>query len=439
MHFKKLMILSLLSCTLFCTAVPVYASGGMESAITSVNSSIADFSYDSELSLLKITPRSSDGVTYFCYKIGSSADGVSYPTYSMDKVYFFNPDGTVSDTKTGMQNQPIFTDDYSTWIDVSKTHPSVAPESDYYTYFRQGDGEVVLPYSESGDGTFYLPLEDNPTYITVYAINVDSTGNVSEVSSANFVFSGVSTPLPSEITASITLVSKSDEAETVRITGNYADGMDYVQLGRDIYKFDGNSVDIELKSNGDKSFRVYGKNNPMPIVLTYTVAGLKADTELNKDVPVLDDKLDNTAPIISVGAIPVEIQTKAVKFSIYTDEESTISCNGVSTIGTELTVNIVGNGDYLITATDKSGNYSEKVVTFSCFENGVAENGEYVLDRDNFWEGTSDLLKLLPQSGSISLFGVLSLCGVLGAIGTIVGIVLIRLDKKGRSKDEDVV
>ena len=64
--------------------------------------------YDTELSLVSIKPQSG-GKTYFSYKINGE-----YPTYSKDKVCFFNADGSLKEEKNNMKGQSIFSDDIST-------------------------------------------------------------------------------------------------------------------------------------------------------------------------------------------------------------------------------------------------------------------------------------------------------------------------------------
>lgn len=424
MRLRRLILLSLLTCSVGYASIPVYAADtAIPVSVSAVQTSIADFSYDSELSLLKITPKR-DGTTYYSYKTGGSADTVAYPVYTKDIVYIFNADGSLAETKTGQAGQAIFSDDPSTWIDVSKTTPRVLPDSEYYQYFRQGDGDLVLPYSEEGDGTFYLPLETKPTYITVYAVNIDSTGNVSEVSSADFVYGGVSSDQSSDVTASLTSVSKSSTSETVRITGSYKDGMDYVQLRSQFYKFNGDSVDIELTTNGEKRFRVYGKGNVMPVILVHTVDGIVE--EQSGGGTSLADVVDNDAPVITTDAVPTEKRNTRLPFKVYTNEKCTISCNGVSsTDATEFLMTIAGNGEYLITATDTAGNYSEKRVVFDCFD-GVILGEEYTLDKETLWGKTKDGV---PKTGDSTWLFVLIPVSILSGIGSLVMIKRRRKQK----------
>lgn len=375
--------------------------------------------YDTELSLVSIKPQSG-GKTYFSYKINGE-----YPTYSKDKVCFFNADGSLKEEKNNMKEQAIFSDDISTWIDVTKTTPKVSSDSEYYNRMRAGDSDVVLPYSEENKtNEFYIPVEEIGTKVTINVVNVADDGTVSEVQSSDFQFNGVSQDTASKINATITSVTKNSSSETVRISG---DNISYVQVGSEIYKASNNSVDIKLTSNGEVSFLVYGADTATPEILKYTVEGLQALVDKN----IVNEKVDKKKPIITTDKIPSKKQDKAIKFKVYTDEPCTISCNGVSSEGTELELIVAGNGEYLITATDKSGNYSKKTIEFNCFMDIVSE---YELDRDNQW-GTSSTEETvtegtLPKTGGI---GWITMIGT-GLAGIGVGLYLL---KKGR-KEENV-
>ena len=375
--------------------------------------------YDTELSLVSIKPQSG-GKTYFSYKINGE-----YPTYSKDKVCFFNADGSLKEEKENMQGQSIFTDDISTWIDVTKTTPKVSPDSEYYNRMRAGDSDVVLPYSEENKtNEFYIPVEEIDTKVTINVVNVADDGTVSEVQSSDFQFSGVSQASAEGINATISSVTKNSSSETVRISG---DNISYVQVGSEIYSASNNSVDIKLTSNGEVSFLVYGADTATPEVLNYTVEGLQALVDKN----IVNEKVDKKKPIITTDKIPSKKQDKAIKFKVYTDEPCTISCNGVSSEGTELELIVAGNGKYVITATDKSGNYSKKTIKFNCFIDIV---NEYELDRDKQW-GTSSTSETvtegtLPKTGGI---GWITMIGT-GLAGIGVGSYLL---KKGR-KEENV-
>lgn len=375
--------------------------------------------YDTELSLVSIKPQSG-GKTYFSYKINGE-----YPTYSKDKVCFFNADGSLKEEKNNMKGQAIFSDDISTWIDVTKTTPKVSPDSEYYNRMRAGDSDVVLPYSdENKTNEFYIPVEEIDTKVTINVVNVADDGTVSEIQSSDFQFSGVSQASAEGINATISSVTKNSSSETVRISG---DNISYVQVGSEIYSASNNSVDIKLTSNGEVSFLVYGTDTATPEILNYTVEGLQALVDKN----IVNEKVDKKKPIITTDKIPSKKQDKAIKFKVYTDEPCIISCNGVSSEGTELELTIAGNGKYLITATDKSGNYSKKTIKFNCFIDIV---NEYELDRDKQW-GTSSTSETvtegtLPKTGGI---GWITMIGT-GLAGIVVGSYLL---KKGR-KEENV-
>lgn len=390
-------------------SLTVYAAETTESVPS------ADITYDSETSLLIIKPKSG-GTTYFSYKINDQ-----YPTYSKDKVCFFNADGSLREEMTGMLGQAIFSDDASNWIDVTKTTPKVSHESEYYNRMRAGDCEVVLPYSEvNNTNEFYIPVTEVGTKVTVNVVSIADDGTLSEVQSIDFQFLGVAQDTASKINAKVSSVSKSSNSETVRISG---DNVKYVQVGSEIHNAKNNSVDIELTSNGEKSFLVFGADTATPEVLTYTVEGLKASV----DEEIADEKVDSTAPTITTDTIPTDEQDTAIKFKVYTDEPCTISCNGESADGTELELTIAGNGEYLVTATDKAGNYSEKTITFNCFSDFV---GEYELDKDNLWGTNSVSTNKLPQTGGI---GFISLLGIGGGC---IGGGLFALKKGKKKKDE---
>ena len=216
---------------------------------------------------------------------------------------------------------------------------------------RAGDSDVVLPYSdENKTNEFYIPVEEIGTKVTINVVNVADDGTVSEVQSSDFQFTGVSQASAEGINATISSVTKNSSSETVRISG---DNISYVQVGSEIYSASNNSVDIKLTSNGEVSFLVYGADTATPEVLNYTVEGLQALVDKN----IVNEKVDKKKPIITTDKIPSKKQDKAIKFKVYTDEPCTISCNGVSSEGTELELIVAGNGKYVITATDKSGNY----------------------------------------------------------------------------------
>lgn len=381
--------------------------------------------YDSELSVITIKPNST-GKTYFSYKI----DG-AYPTYEKDKVCFFNADGSLKEEKNNMRGKTIFSDDMKTWIDVTKDTPRVSPDSEYYNRMRAGDCEVVLPYSEvNKTNEFYIPVDKVGTKITVSVANVAEDGTVSKIQNYSFTYLGVNSSQEVNINATIKRVAKTENSETVRISG---DNISYVQVDSDIYSASKNSVDIRLTSNGEKKFLVYGADTAEPQVLTYTVEGLQASL----DDELKNDKVDERAPKITTDAIPTKKQYKPIKFKVYTDEPCTISCNGVSTSGTELELTIAGNGDYLVTAIDKAGNYSEKTIKFKCFSD---YSSTYELDRDKQWSNNSsgtndsnstsssseDSATSLPKTGSIAFT---SLLGIGGALATC-GVILLRKKKR---------
>ena len=371
--------------------------------------------YDTELSLVSIKPIEG-GKTYFSYKINGE-----YPTYSKDKVCFFNADGSLKEEKSNMKGQAIFSDDISTWIDVTKANPKVPQDSEYYNRMRAGDCDVVLPYNESNESNeFYIPVEEIGTKVTINIVNVADDGTVSEVQSSDFQFCGVSQDTASKINATISSITKNGSSETVRISG---DNVTYVQAGSEIYKASNNSVDIKLTSNGNVSFLIFGAETATPETLNYTLEGLKALV----DKSIVNEKVDKKAPVITTDKIPSKKQDKAIKFKVYTDEPCTISCNGVTSEDTELELTIAGNGEYLITATDKSGNYSEKTIEFNCFTDIVSE---YKLDRDEQWGKTSSAEETgstLPKTGGISWITMIGT----GLAGIGVGLYLI---KKGRKK-----
>lgn len=380
-------------------------------------SDFAEVSYDAVTSMITVVPKSG-GTTYFSYKLNDN-----FPTYNKDKVCFFNADGSLLEEKTGMLGQSIFSDDTSTWIDASKQKKSMgdfAIETDYTQKMMQGDSVLVLPYSEpSQDNRFYIPAVEPDTKVTVSIVNVSADGVVSEITTTDFVYTGVVASETQKINATVQSVNKTGSSETVRISG---DNVSYVKFGSETFTAKDNSVDIELTSNGEKRFTVYGQDADVPEVLTYTVEGLVGSV----DKEIANEVVDSTAPVITSDALPTEQQDTAIKFKVYTDEKSVISCNGVSSEGTELEITIAGNGDYLVTATDEAGNYSEKTITFDCFTDIV---GEYVLDRDNLWGEDETVNARLPQTGGVALAAVLGLGGALVGGG-------VYMTKKGNKKED---
>lgn len=374
----------------------------------------SDLAYNSASSLIIIKPKAS-GKTVFSYKINGE-----YPKYSRDTVKFYNADGTLKETKSSMNGVSIFSDDYSDWIDVTKKVPKLGHETQYYSDLCQQDAECILPYSETNEtNEFYIPVSEAGSKITVTVVNIADDGTASEVSSQEFTYDGVSIT-DVKTNATIKSVNKTSSSETVRISG---DNILYAQVGSEKHTAKDNSVDIKLTSNGNKTFLVYGQDSIAPDVLTYTVEGLSAVV----DKEISDEVVDSTAPIITSDAMPSTQQDTAIKYKVYTDEKATISINGVSAEGTELEVVIAGNGDYLVTATDEAGNYSEKTITFDCFTDIV---GEYTLDRDNLWDEDQSPDQMLPKTGGIALATVLCLGGCITGAG-------VYMFKKGKKKEEE--
>lgn len=371
-------------------------------------------SYNSGTSIVTIKPEAT-GKTVFSYKINGE-----YPKYTKDTVSFFNADGTLKEEKTGLLGQAIFTDDITTWLDVTKQTPHLGFGTDYYNRLCLQDAECILPYSENNDtNEFYIPALNVDDKIEISVANIADDGSVSEIKTSSFSFDGVSIK-DVETNATIKSVDKTSSSETVRISG---DNIQYVNIGNENYTATNNSVDIKLTSNGDKTFLVYGQDAVAPDVLTYTVTDLVAEV----DKEIVNETVDTTAPVITSDAVPSTEQDTAIKFKVYTDEKATISCNGVSAEGTELELTIAGNGDYLVTATDEAGNYSEKTITFDCFTDIV---GEYELDRDAQWGEDQTPEGRLPQTGQIGLLAVLGIGGGFIGAGT-------YLTKKSKGKKED--
>lgn len=407
--FKKILVSSLLLGGIL-SAVPAPLSFS-PMVLTVSAAEISPIEYDAELSLVVIKPCAT-GTTYFSYKINGE-----YPKFTQDKVCYFNEDGSLKEEKTGMLDQPMFSDDISTWIDVTKTTPAVPHESEYYNRLRARDCDVVLPYSETNEtNEFYIPVSTVGTNITVNVINVSEDGTVSEVQSNDFMFMGVSIEEESEINASVKSVSKDSWSETVKISG---DNISYVQLGSELYESTKNSVEIELTSNGEKTFLVYGQDAATPEVLTYTVEGLGK---------IEEEVVDLEAPVITSDRLPKNAD-KSFKFRVYTNEPCTISSQGVSTHGTELEFEITKNGEYLVCATDESGNYSEKKIKVECFNSGSRDSA-YELDRDNYWGEDKITLTELPKTGGVSLAGILAICVACVAGG------LTLLKKVGKKNEE---
>lgn len=401
---------------------PVYKSLNPSMLVT-VHAEEVKPIYDSGLSLVSIKPQSR-GTTYFSYKVNGE-----YPTYNYDKVCFFNEDGSLKEEKENMKGQPIFSDDISTWIDVTKTTPEVAPDSEYYNYMRDGNCNVVLPYSETNDSNeFYIPVDKAGTKVTINVVNVSDTGEVSEVKNYDFDYQGVSIE-ETKISATISSVSKDSSSETVRISG---DKISYVEFDSKTYEANENSLDIKLTSNGTATFLVFGDDTATPEVLNYTVEGLKASV----DSKIINEKkVVNKKPIITTDKIPSEKQNKAIKFKVYTDKPCTISCNGVSNRGKELEFTVAGNGKYKVTATDESGNYAEKVIRFNCFTDIL---NDYKLDRDNQWNTLpknvdTNIKKSLPKTGGI---GWLALVGI-GITNIIAGGYMFCILKKEKLNKKD--
>ena len=406
MKLKKLMIFGLVAGMLASVNVPVRAS-----------QSIADVKYDDEGSVVTIKA-SNSGVTTFSYKINGQ-----YPTYNQDKVYFFDSNGKLTDTKTKMKGKSMFSDDTSSWIDISKTQPRVAADSEYYEYARKGDGECVLPYSEDNKSNeFYIPASKVGDKISV------SVANGSDIQNFSFEYAGVRTPEANKVASKITSLSKSSKVEKIRISG---DKIDYVQNGSDIIQNNEKYVDLELTSNGDYSFLVFFTDDSEPEVLNYTVNCIKGavDSSVSKTKP----NTDNKALKITTDKIPTKKTDQAFKFNIYTNKYATISCNGKSAKGKKLTITVAGNGSYLVTATDKAGNYTESKIKFDCFEDYVMD---YNLDKDKYWENNGsgsdaiNTLKELPRTGGIAL-------GTLVALGVALagsGVLFLRKTRKPLKK-----
>ena len=395
MKFKKLMIFGLVAGMLASVNVPVKAS-----------QNVADVKYDDENSVVTIKATNS-GTTTFSYKI----NGV-YPTYDKDKVYFFDSDGKLTDTKTEMKGKSIFSNDTSSWIDISKTQPKVKPDSEYYEYARKGDGECVLPYSEDNKSNeFYIPVSSVGDKISVSVANGSDTQNFS------FEYVGVRKAEAEKTASIITSLSKTSKAEKIRISG---DKIDYVQNGSDIIQNNDKYVDLELTSNGDYSFLVFFNDDSEPEVLNYTVDCIKG--EVDGSVSKTKPNTDNKAPKIKTEKIPTKKTDQAFKFKIYTNEYATISCNGKSAKGKKLTITVAGNGEYLITAVDKAGNYSEKKIKFACFEDYVKD---YKLNKASFWgdngSGSNAInsLKELPRTGGIAFITLIVLSVALTGFGVL--------------------
>lgn len=407
MHLKKLLLAGILFGVSIITT-PI----GQVLAPTVVYADEVSVAYDEEYSLITIKPVSGCK-TYFSYKINGD-----YPTYTKDRICYFNEDGSLKEEKTGMLGTSIFNDDINTWIDVTKQKPRVAQDSDYYNELRKGDCIAVLPYSEVNDTNgFYIPVTELGTNISVNVVNVSEDGTVSDIKEYSYIFSGVEQAEAPKINAKVSSVIKKDGSEIITISG---DNLTYVQLGSEIYTATKNSVEIELTSNGDYTFIVCADESMVQETVTHTVNSIK--TVVN----IKDENLENIAPTITTDTIPTELQTSAFKFKVYTDELAIISCDGVSIEGTELELDITGNGEYFITATDKAGNYSEKLIVFDCFG---SEDGSYVLDRENMWgsyQNDEEISDSLPKTGDIALASVITIGGVLLSAGA----VMIAISKK---------
>lgn len=414
MHFKKILVVgALLGVCMISTPV------GQIFGPTVIYADESQVSYDEEYSLVVIKPEAG-GKTFFSYKI----DG-EYPAYTRDRVCWFNEDGSLKEEKTGLKDTPIFTDDISTWIDVTTDKPRVAQDSDYYNELRKGDCIAVLPYSEVNDtNEFYIPVAEQGIGITFNVVNITDDGTVSDVKEYSYKYSGVQQSEAIKINAIVSSVAKKERSEIITISG---DNLFYVQLGSEIYRAKENSVDIELTSNGDYTFIAYADDTLVQETVTYTVDSIKTVIDV-------ESYIDNTAPVITSDMIPTEKKDTAFKFKVYTDENATISCDGVSAEGTELELTIAGNGEYLITATDKAGNYSEKIIVFDCFD---VQTNAYKLDRDNQWgiNSTDSLTNKLPQTGDLTFASVIAIGVALASAGAVI---LISGKKKEDKNNADM-
>lgn len=387
---------------------------------------IATVDYDKELSLVTITPKK-DGVTTFSYKINGE-----YPKYQYDKVLYFDENGNLTDTKEGMLNQPIFSDDPTTWIDISKDKVSVPPDSEYYEKMREGDAELVLPYTvDNPDHIFYIPIENHNSSVDVIIANGEDTQEI-------FLDTKIEkNPLKADVES----VSKKNKKETVQISG---ENISYVEYERERYEVKDNKVKIDLTSNGEKKFIVYGVDDGDFDILSYTVEGLKEDTtdeDFDKEFESIDDKkLDTKAPVITVDSIPSKDQISPLTFKVHTDEKCIITCNGESVTGAEMELTVDSNCSLTVSAVDMSGNYTNKVIEISCFS---SQQHGYTLDRDNYWtdnnntdtavindetgrtDTASSSMSQLPKTGGVTLNVVL----VIAALLISTGIFILRRKK----------
>lgn len=343
---------------------------------------IATVTYDKDLSLVTIVPNQ-EGVTTFSYKI----DG-AYPTYQYDKVMYFDETGKLVDTKEGMKGKPIFSEDSSTWIDVSKDKVSLPPDSEYYEILRSEEVDVIVPYTEDNpDHIFYIPLDNHDSKVEIIVANGDNTQTIELDSKIK------KNPMKAEVKS----VSKKESEEVVEISGK---NISHVVFDGTEYKAKDNKVKLTFTSNGVKDFVVYGVDDDDYDVLSYEVTDLKGELtkeEFDKEFTQISDaKVDTKAPVITVDKLPKEKQAEPLKFKVYTDEKCNISCDGESVTGTEMEITVDSNCKLIVTAVDMSGNFSEKIIDIDCF---AEQSKEYVLDRDNFWKDTGDNLDSSNDTG----------------------------------------
>lgn len=372
--------------------------------------------------LFNLSSEKGNGKILYSYKVGSSKETLSSPTYPC-AVKEYNADGTFK--RDIAEGTTMFaTGDYSDWL--SSNYNIVVDDNTEYGKYEGAKIAPATKFKGSDDDWFRVDTNSDTKFVEIDAVYQYEDGTYSDVVSKVFDYNVEELADIGVPDLQLTELKRTGNQLTLQVSSSTKDSsveLSYLEIYNENTKktktvqLNGtsHSYSYPIVANGKYRFKVFTTKGEWTW-LEWTESNITG---------VIEESEDFSAPVVAFSGVP-DIVEYGDHFVLHLnmDRPCSFDFNGVSYKDEQnVDIDIYSNGTYTFHIVGANGMSTDASIDISCFP----ESNN--LDSDTVWSdgGIISTLKnkALPQTGGMSLVGY-----ILGGLGLVV-LGVLALSSKG--------